>query len=581
MDPQRWKQVDNLLQSALAHPPAERAGFLRQACAGDESLEREVLSLMAAHQDAGSFLDRPAMEVAARALADGGNPEFAGRTVGHYRILEELGHGGMGVVWKARDTRLDRFVAFKVLPAERLTDPESRRRFVHEAKTASALNHPNIVTVYEIGEGEGVDFIAMEFVPGKTLDQLIQRKGLRLADTLDYAIQVADALAAAHSAGIIHRDLKPANLMVNESGVVKVLDFGLAKLAVSRGVTDADLTRTIADEPKTETGMIVGTVSYMSPEQAEGKKVDARSDIFSFGAVLYEMITGRRAFSGGSVVSILSAILRDEPKPAAEIASGLPRELERILTRCLRKDPNRRYQHAGDLKIDLQQAKDEPARQGALPTEVRRGWRWWWLAAAASVAAGLAVGWWLHRPPAEPAPWRLTRLTADAGLTNSPALSPDGKLVAFFRPQSGGSAGCLRQAGWRRPANSPDIGRRGQYAAELLTGWHQNRVPVEPRWRRHLRNPRVWRRAPAFGAERLGSQVLSGRVASGLLGWRRQRRGYRPRRRGGLGDPDGRRPAATCRREFDTCAFAHLVARWAASVGTGIRIGKSIRRYQP
>jgi serine/threonine protein kinase len=309
-----------------------------------------------------------------------------------------------------------------------MSDPEYKRRFVQEAKAASALNHPNIITVYEIGQAEGIDFIVMEFVPGKTLDQLIQRKGLRLTDALDYAIQVADALAAAHSAGIVHRDLKPGNLMVNESGVVKVLDFGLAKAA---GHADLDRTETIADTPETATGVIVGTASYMSPEQAEGKKVDARSDVFSFGAVLYEMLTGRRAFNGTSMLSILSAILRDEPKSAAEIMQGLPRELDRIVQRCLRKDPNRRYQHAGDLKIALQQVTDESATAGVAVVR-RRGWRWWWLGAAtACIAISFGLGWWTHRPPAALNDWRLTRLTNGAGLSIDAALSPDGKLVAY------------------------------------------------------------------------------------------------------------------------------------------------------
>src|SRR5439155_10486995 len=275
------------------------------------------------------------------------------QTISHYRVLEKLGSGGMGVVYKARDTRLDRFVALKFLPAAKMTDPERKRRFVQEARAASALNHPNIITIHDIDQADGADFIAMEFVPGKALDRLIPRKGLRLNEALQYAIQVADALAAAHAAGIVHRDVKPGNLMVNEHGCVKVLDFGLAKLIEQGGPSEFARTETIAEAPKTDQGMIVGTVSYMSPEQAEGKKLDARTDIFSFGAVLYEIITGRRAFVGDSMASILSAILRGEPKPASEIAQGLPREIDRILTRCLQKDPNRRYQHAGDLKIDV------------------------------------------------------------------------------------------------------------------------------------------------------------------------------------------------------------------------------------
>ena len=243
MDSERWKQVDNVLQSVLDRAPEERDAFLRHACAGDEALEREVRSLLTSEEQAGGFLQNPAIEVAARGLArrqgaDQGTdaPEsadfMAGRTISHYRILEKLGVGGMGIVWKARDTRLDRFVALKFLPAAKIRDPERERRFALEARAASALNHPNIITIYDIGqagtEGHPADFIAMEFVPGKTLNQLISRKGLRLNEALDYAIQVADALAAAHAAGIVHRDLKPGNVMAGENGCVKVLDFGLA-----------------------------------------------------------------------------------------------------------------------------------------------------------------------------------------------------------------------------------------------------------------------------------------------------------------------------------------------------------------
>ena len=237
-----------------------------------------------------------------------------GKTLGHYQITEKLGEGGMGIVYKARDTRLDRFVALKVLPPEKVSDPDRKRRFIQEAKAASALNHPSIITIHDIDQADGIDFIAMEYVGGKTLDQRIGHRGLRLNDTLKYAVQIADALAKAHSAGIVHRDLKPTNIMVNEDGVVKVLDFGLAKLTEQIQGDETASTATFDGEgrPITEEGVIVGTVAYMSPEQAEGKKVDARSDIFSLGSVLYEMVTGQKAFHGTSKLSTLSAILHQE-----------------------------------------------------------------------------------------------------------------------------------------------------------------------------------------------------------------------------------------------------------------------------
>jgi serine/threonine protein kinase/tetratricopeptide (TPR) repeat protein len=277
-----------------------------------------------------------------------------GQTISHYRIIKKLGQGGMGVVYKARDTHLDRFVAIKVLPPEAVADPERKRRFVQEAKAASALNHPNIVTVHDIDQSDGIDFIAMEYIEGRTLDELIRRKGLKLSEALKYAVQIADALAKAHAAGIIHRDLKPGNVIVTSDGRAKVLDFGLAKLTEVAAASPDEETRT--DQQSTVTGMIIGTAGYMSPEQAEGRKVDARSDIFSFGSVLYEMLTGRRAFRGENPALTLAAVLRSQPQPLGPKA---PHDLEKVVERCLRKDPDRRYQTMADLKVALQDLKEE------------------------------------------------------------------------------------------------------------------------------------------------------------------------------------------------------------------------------
>ncbi len=278
-----------------------------------------------------------------------------GQTLSHYQILEKLGEGGMGVVYKARDNHLDRLVAIKVLPADRVAHADSKRRFVQEAKAASALNHPNIVTIYDINQADGVYFIAMEFVAGKPLDRLIPRQGLELNTLLKYGVQVADALSAAHAAGIVHRDLKPGNLMVTDRDLVKVLDFGLAKLAAAPAIAESDDTETLVADSlaKTQEGVILGTVSYMSPEQAEGKLVDARSDIFSLGSVLYEMVTGRKAFQGETKVSTLTAILRDEPKSPSEIVAGLPKDVERIVFKCLEKRAAHRYPEAAALKAEL------------------------------------------------------------------------------------------------------------------------------------------------------------------------------------------------------------------------------------
>ena len=243
-----------------------------------------------------------------------------GKTIGHYMIVEKLGEGGMGVVWKARDTHLDRFVALKLIPSEKAGDTERLRRFVQEAKAASALNHPSIVHMYDIAEFNGIPYIAMEYVSGKTLGEHIGRNGLRLNDALKYGAQIADALARAHAAGIAHRDLKPSNVVITDAGIAKVLDFGLAKLFERTPNGEPDLIETVAGTggPLTDEGVVMGTSAYMSPEQAEGKAVDGRSDIFSFGAVMYEMLTGRRAFERGSRAATISAVLNGEPTPLLE-----------------------------------------------------------------------------------------------------------------------------------------------------------------------------------------------------------------------------------------------------------------------
>jgi serine/threonine protein kinase len=293
-----------------------------------------------------------------------------GQALGHYRIEAKLGEGGMGVVYRAFDTHLDRPVAIKILRADATTSPERQRRFVQEAKAASALNHPNIIHIYDISSSGDTDFIAMEFVAGKTLHQLIGKNDLPLKDTLKYSIQIADALARAHSAGIVHRDLKPANIIIDEDGRVKLLDFGLAKLTEKTVDSEAaTATMTAEDVPLTEEGSIVGTVAYMSPEQAEGRKVDARSDIFSFGSVLYEMVTGRRPFEGATKMSTISAILQKEPPPPGGLAPNLPAELEKIILRCLRKDRDRRTQHIDDIKLALEELRDDSAGKRSLASK--------------------------------------------------------------------------------------------------------------------------------------------------------------------------------------------------------------------
>ncbi|MGB2908118.1 MAG: protein kinase [Candidatus Aminicenantaceae bacterium] len=363
---------------------------------------------------------------------------ITGQTFLHYRILEKIGEGGMGAVYKAEDTHLDRIVAVKVLPHEKLADEERKARFVQEAKAASSLNHPNIIVVHDITSDQGLDFMVMEYVEGKTLDQLIGRKGMKLNDALACAVQIADGLAKAHGAGIVHRDLKPANIMVTDDGRVKILDFGLAKLLEDKQASPAGPTMTLGqpEKPQTEEGFIMGTVAYMSPEQAEGKKVDARSDVFSFGSVLYEMLTGQKAFSRETRMSSLAAILNEEPKPAAQIDEALPSEIAQALARCLRKDPQRRWQNMSDLKIVLQDLKEDSesgklrAPQAQAAASRRRIPPLLWLALGATAIAAAVLLWLFLPKPSGPPEFEITRLTFDAGLTWSPAISPDGTMFA-------------------------------------------------------------------------------------------------------------------------------------------------------
>ena len=360
-----------------------------------------------------------------------------GRTISRYRIIEQAGEGGMGVVYKAHDTHLDRFAAIKVLPREKVADQERKRRFVQEARAASALNHPNIVHIYDIDQQDGLDYIAMEYVEGRTLGEAIGRKGLKLNEALKFAIQIADALAGAHSAGIVHRDLKPGNVMVTAEGRVKVLDFGLAKLAET-AVGPEDETRTA--QQSTELGMVIGTAAYMSPEQAEGKRVDARSDIFSFGSVFYQMLTGRPAFRRDTPSLTLAAILHVEPPP---LPPEIPQEVERVIGRCLRKDPARRFQTMADLKVTLEELKEESESGALAPASAAvaksRKSPWLWVGTGIiALVLTVAVIWKLLAgtpglsPASTIADLQVTQLTS-TGKALGPAISPDGKYVAYVQ----------------------------------------------------------------------------------------------------------------------------------------------------
>ena len=346
--------------------------------------------------------------------------------LGPYEVLSALGAGGMGEVYRARDTRLNRDVAIKVLPAELLADEHRRRRFQQEARALSSLNHPHIVTIYEVESAGPVDFIVMEFVRGSTLDQLIPSRGLAVTALLRIAVPVAEALAAAHARGIIHRDVKPANLIVGDDGVVKVLDFGLAKLLEADEEGGAATLTDLRQGDVSAPGRIAGTPAYMAPEQATAGKVDARSDVFSFGAVLYEMATGARAFGGNSSAEMLAAVLAGQPKPPTQIAD-VPRELERVILRCLRKEPDRRYQAMLDVRNDLEELEEQiHSRTSGVPARPRR--RWFKAAVALgmlTIAAAVAWSRW-SRTDIPPPPMQVRSVTGLDGYEMMPSLSPDG-----------------------------------------------------------------------------------------------------------------------------------------------------------
>src|SRR5919205_1622809 len=357
MTPERWQQVKEIFNSAIMHRPEERGLFISRACSGDAELRSEVESLIASHEQSGSFIDQPAFEVAASLLVSDRAELRAGQTIGSYEVISFISRGGMGEVYLAEDKRLGRKVALKLLPASFTTNDDRLRRFEQEARAASALNHPNIITIYEIRQAADSHVIATEFVEGETLRQRLVREPLTLSETLNVAIQIADALVAAHKAGIIHRDIKPENIMLRPDGYVKILDFGLAKLSEHASPAVAAEAPTI--QVRTGSGIVIGTAGYMSPEQARGLNVDHRSDIFSLGAVIYEMLARRKPFEGDTPSDTLAAILKTEPPPLARVAPGVPRELARIVTKCLKKDREERYQVVKDLWLDLKALKQE------------------------------------------------------------------------------------------------------------------------------------------------------------------------------------------------------------------------------
>jgi serine/threonine protein kinase len=370
MTPERYQQIDQLADAAMDLGVKERATFLDQACAGNEELRRQVERLLSAHEHEDGFLSAPALEAIAQEMATAQAQSLIGRQLGHYQILSLLGVGGMCEVYMAEDVILGRKVALKILPAEFIRDQDRLRRFRQEARAASSLNHPNIITIYEIGETDGIHFIATEFIDGQTLRQRSAQGRLELFAALDIGVQTAAALSAAHEAGIAHRDIKPENLMLRPDGYLKVLDFGSSKLTEQRTPGGSSETSAMA-RVRTAPGIVMGTINYMSPEQVRGLEVDARSDIFTLGVVLYEMLTGANPFTGATAADVIVAILGQEPVPLSHSAPEAPKELERIVNRALRKDREDRYQTVQELLLDLKDLKQELELESRLARVMR------------------------------------------------------------------------------------------------------------------------------------------------------------------------------------------------------------------
>ncbi|HVE56997.1 MAG TPA: protein kinase, partial [Pyrinomonadaceae bacterium] len=445
MDADRWKQIDELFDAVLDLPETEREAFLSEKCSGDEDLKNEVFSLLKAATGSDNFLEKSAMGVAARNFADESNiafdAQFLGRTVGTYRIEKQIGAGGMGEVYLAFDEKLKRRVALKILPAEYTSNDERVKRFELEARAISALNHPNIVTIYDVGNADGINFIATEYVEGKTLRELIGTN-LKLKDTLAIILQTCDALAVAHNSRIIHRDIKPENIMIRPDGYVKILDFGLAKLS------EIDL-KTMKNFTQTAKGIIIGTPAYMSPEQVADDNVDHRTDLWSIGVVLYELLTGVNPFKKDNRQTTFQAILAEDPPPASSLNAEISSELDQILIKALEKDADLSYQTASDLRADLKRIKREidssPSwSRGSSVAQIREkaktrrnyfvlgfgflflaliGFGVWFFAGKSKTAQAGEATEWINA--------RHAQLTDSPWIEGYPSLSPDGKNIIF------------------------------------------------------------------------------------------------------------------------------------------------------
>jgi eukaryotic-like serine/threonine-protein kinase len=461
LTPDRARRIEQLFAQALEHRPDERPAFLAKECGGDEALRREVESLIAEESRADSFMEKPAVDAVSHGFAASGS-SWAGRRLGHYELGQMLGAGGMGHVYKATDTRLGRTVAIKILADHFLNDSRAKLRFEREAKTIAALNHPHICVLHDIGKDDGVDFLVMEYLKGITLAQKLSKGPLPQPEVVKIAVQIADALDKAHREGVTHRDLKPANVMLTENGA-KLLDFGVAKSREARATASDS---TVDADALTGAGVIVGTPQYMAPEQIEGKQADARSDVFAFGSVWFEMLTGKKAFVGQTAAALMSAILHEDP-PA--LPADFPPPLVHALGQCWAKNPDERWQSMADLKREIIWMAELPPREPQPRGVSRREVLAWGAAGVLGTAAGALWTRQEKSPTIDQTRARFS-IPEPAGLQMNffqmrPSISPDGRMVAFFA--SDGNRGSI----WLRRLDSGETRALAETEGAVSAFW--------------------------------------------------------------------------------------------------------------